>query len=169
MLLFPATSLPLPLNITAPADDHSRVVLKEVPGVEGSDYINASFIDVSCKQRVKSILHHSAYFCHRDMVTKSTHTLPLKVSPPLRVKKRDKLCNMYICIFSSSSSTRTTARVIGTVLEDGVGAPAAHYCDAHQLCGGWEGESRDVCPLDTASCVLQLTHCCTGEVCPVLA
>ena len=77
-------------------------------------------------------------------------------------------------VFSSASSslsfsTRTTARVIGAVLEDGVGAPATHYCDVHQLCGGWEGESRDVCPLDTASCVLQLTHCCTDEVCPVLA
>ena len=54
---FPSTRLLLPLNTTAPADDHSRVVLKEVPGVEGSDYINASFIDVSCKQRLKSILH----------------------------------------------------------------------------------------------------------------
>ena len=30
------------------ADDKSRVRLSEIPGVEGSDYINASFIDV-CK------------------------------------------------------------------------------------------------------------------------
>ena len=30
------------------ADDKSRVCLTEIPGVEGSDYINASFIDV-CK------------------------------------------------------------------------------------------------------------------------
>ena len=28
-------------------DDHTRVVLKADPDVEGSDYINASFIDVS--------------------------------------------------------------------------------------------------------------------------
>ena len=127
--------------------------------MEGSDYINASFIDVSCWQRVKSNLHHSACVWHRDMVAKSMHILPLKVSPLLRVRICEQLCNMYICTFSLpppllSFSTRTTARVIGTVLEDGVGAPATHYCDAHQLCGGWEGESRDVCPLDTASCVV---------------
>jgi len=29
------------------SDDDSRVVLETIPGVEGSDYINASFIDVS--------------------------------------------------------------------------------------------------------------------------
>ena len=28
------------------ADDKSRVCLSEIPGLEGSDYINASFIDV---------------------------------------------------------------------------------------------------------------------------
>ena len=28
------------------ADDHTRVKLKKDPDVEGSDYINASFIDV---------------------------------------------------------------------------------------------------------------------------
>ena len=28
-------------------DDHNRVMLKEESDVEGSDYINASFIDVS--------------------------------------------------------------------------------------------------------------------------
>ena len=78
--------------------------------------------------------------CHRDMVTKSMRILPLKVSVP------QKDLTNYVHIFSSTSSsfsfsTRTAARVIGTVLEDGVGAAATHYCDAHQLCGGWEGES----------------------------
>ena len=29
-------------------DDHCRVMLEGKPGDEGSDYINASFIDVSC-------------------------------------------------------------------------------------------------------------------------
>ena len=29
-------------------DDHCRVILQGRPGDEGSDYINASFIDVSC-------------------------------------------------------------------------------------------------------------------------
>ena len=27
-------------------DDHARVILKELTGVRGSDYINASYIDV---------------------------------------------------------------------------------------------------------------------------
>ena len=31
-------------------DDFSRVKLREIPGEEGSDYINASFLDVSYKQ-----------------------------------------------------------------------------------------------------------------------
>ena len=35
------------------ADDDTRVHLKEVPDVEGSDYINASFIEV--KSTVKGI------------------------------------------------------------------------------------------------------------------
>ena len=30
-----------------PPDDHSRVKLQEIPGVVGSDYINANFFDVS--------------------------------------------------------------------------------------------------------------------------
>ena len=30
-------------------DDFSRVKLLEIPGEEGSDYINASFLDVSCR------------------------------------------------------------------------------------------------------------------------
>lgn len=29
------------------ADDETRVVLRVTPGVEGSDYINANFVDVS--------------------------------------------------------------------------------------------------------------------------
>ena len=31
------------------SDDESRVKLKELPGEEGSDYINASHLDVSLK------------------------------------------------------------------------------------------------------------------------
>ena len=89
-------------------------------------------------------------------MTKSMHILPLKVSPLPRVKNVMQYVYLYLllCLLLLSSSTRTTARVIGTVLEDGVGAPATHYCDAHQLCGGWEGESRDVCPVNMASSVV---------------
>ena len=62
---------------------------------------------------------------------------------------------LLLCLLLLSSSTRTTARVIGTVLEDGVGAPSTHNCDAHQVCGGWKGESGDVCPVNIASSVVQ--------------
>ena len=41
------------------ADDDTRVHLKEIPNVEGSDYINASFIEV--KSTLKSIFALSAY------------------------------------------------------------------------------------------------------------
>ena len=50
------------------ADDKSRVCLTEIPGVEGSDYINASFIDVRktysrsvsylCKPRSEKVAEH---------------------------------------------------------------------------------------------------------------
>ena len=36
----------LPLNAYA-TDDDNRVVLKSIAGIKGSDYINASFVDVS--------------------------------------------------------------------------------------------------------------------------
>ena len=36
------------LCVTGCADNFSRVLLEQQPGVEGSDYINASYIDVSC-------------------------------------------------------------------------------------------------------------------------
>ena len=34
-------------NVFLTIDDHSRVRLQEIPNVPGSDYINASFTDVS--------------------------------------------------------------------------------------------------------------------------
>ena len=46
--------LKLLINLTI--DDHCRVVLEGRPGDEGSDYINASFIDVSCN--IISILYY---------------------------------------------------------------------------------------------------------------
>ena len=39
------TVWPAVLNLLY-TDDQSRVCIKEIPGVEGSDYINASFIEV---------------------------------------------------------------------------------------------------------------------------
>ena len=41
------------------ADDQSRVCLTEIPGVEGSNYINASFIDVCIYISLQHIALHS--------------------------------------------------------------------------------------------------------------
>ena len=50
-------------------------------------------------------------------------------------------CNL--CCGSTTASSyvlfRAHGKVSGAVLEDGVGISVAHYCDAHQMCGGWEG------------------------------
>ena len=35
------------LELAITTDDHSRVRLKDIPNVPGSDYINANYIDVS--------------------------------------------------------------------------------------------------------------------------
>lgn len=34
--------------VVSPSDDHSRVVLTQLDGNACSDYVNASYIDVSC-------------------------------------------------------------------------------------------------------------------------
>ena len=52
-------SLPPVVNIVLFADDHTRVVLKSDPNMEGSDYINASFIDVS-----KCLYYYSSNICN---------------------------------------------------------------------------------------------------------
>lgn len=36
------------LVLLSPTDDHSRVVLTQLDGNPSSDYVNASYIDVSC-------------------------------------------------------------------------------------------------------------------------
>lgn len=45
------------LCVTGCADNFSRVLLEQQPGVEGSDYINASYIDVShlCDSLISSV------------------------------------------------------------------------------------------------------------------
>ena len=61
-------------------DDYNRVVLEEIPGVQGSDYINASFIDViiSC---TALCLVTVVIFCifYRD-TGRRRYTLQLRVS-----------------------------------------------------------------------------------------
>ena len=52
--------LSLPILFTD-SDDHTRVELKKDPELEGSDYINASFVDVS----VLKIFNHCDYQPHK--------------------------------------------------------------------------------------------------------
>ena len=39
------------------SDDFSRVKLKEIPGEEGSDYINASHLDVRARHNLLAYIH----------------------------------------------------------------------------------------------------------------
>ena len=47
-------------------DDFCRVKLQEIEGVEGSDYVNASYVDVSTSGRPVHIPHHKkfSFFCN---------------------------------------------------------------------------------------------------------
>ena len=59
-------------------DDHSRVRMLENPGVPGSDYINANFLDVSkCKCACIATIYYFVY--PRDMI-EIKHSLLHKVS-----------------------------------------------------------------------------------------
>ena len=60
-------------SVSSPSDDDSRVHLAQIPGVEGSDYINANFIDVS------SAVHVSNAF---DSSSRAQY-LPLSLTWPL--------------------------------------------------------------------------------------
>ena len=71
-------------------DDHSRVRMLENPGVPGSDYINANFLDVSkctCKCVCIATIHYFVY--SRDMI-EIKHSLLHKVG-----------CTVEQIIFSS--------------------------------------------------------------------
>ena len=57
-------------------DDHSRVCLTNIPGKHGSDYINASFIDVSLL--VYSCSNTPVHILYRDIARKNS-TLQHKV------------------------------------------------------------------------------------------
>ena len=66
-------------NLCTDSDDHTRVELKKDPEVEGSDYINASFIDVSCLE-ISSPNHANSLLIHsRATQTKNKSILLHKV------------------------------------------------------------------------------------------
>ena len=98
------------------ADDRNRCRLSAVPGVEGSDYINASFIDVMTP--------------YRWMVVKVIHTL----STGLPQGK------------GLHSHPRPTSRHTGRFLEVSVAAKECDYCHAHQREGGRKGSSAPPLP-----------------------
>lgn len=66
------------LTIVLWSDDESRVVLSEIPGVEGSDYINASWIDVGVIMYSYEDKLMLCVFFHRATNVKM-HTLQVKV------------------------------------------------------------------------------------------
>ena len=60
------------------SDDDCRVCLSELPGVVGSDYINASFITVRISQYIHTLyipLNDYLFACGRDMQEKITTLL----------------------------------------------------------------------------------------------
>ena len=77
------------------SDDHSRVKLKEIAGEEGSNYINACFLNVSAECLRYVVLFgrssHGLLFLHRATIVRM-RTLRLKVSA----------CNICTCIMSKT-------------------------------------------------------------------
>ena len=107
-------------TLTLNIDDKSRVCLTETPGVEGSDYINASFIDVreihTCSIDARCFDSGISY---RAMVKRIMAILQHKVS-----------CysiNPHFCCYPH----RTSGGISGEVLEYGVAVQVTNYCHAH--------------------------------------
>lgn len=46
------------VELIKPLDDNSRVRLLEIPGVPGSDYINANYLDVSSGNSITVVYSH---------------------------------------------------------------------------------------------------------------
>ena len=58
-------------------DNYNRVIIKMKPGIGGSDYINASFIDVSLSRNI--LIYIELFFC-TEYVIKKYHYNSLMVS-----------------------------------------------------------------------------------------
>lgn len=99
-------------------DDNSRVILTAIPDVEGSDYINASIIDVSYLIRVhKQVrIEHSviAYTCLVSCIG----------------LQQGRLLH---------SSTRSQGQHRGRLLAHDLGEETLQHCHAHQVCGDRQG------------------------------
>ena len=134
---FPASLLPLPFIPSPsppsplPPDDSYRVRLLLHPGVVGSDYMNASYVDVSTYNTPFSPSLHSAL---PPPLTFSSPHLP---SPftflPLPFTGLPAASSVH----SDPGSTETHS---GRLLADGLGAQSLYHHDA--LSAGGEGEGR---------------------------
>ena len=85
------------------SDDHSRVKLKEIAGEEGSNYINACFLNVSAECLRYVVLFrrssHGLLFLHRATIVRM-RTLRLKVSACTCIMSRTILKLMFVCLFA---------------------------------------------------------------------
>ena len=72
-----------PSNIVDLTDDASRVKLKELNDIPGSDYINASYIDVRVDVRYQTKNYLILEFTFRDTIVRK-YILPLRVSRDIK-------------------------------------------------------------------------------------
>ena len=81
------------------SDDDSRVRLDEIPGVEESDYINASWINVMDQRRI--ILHFPLFKCAGLQASKCLHCIS-------RYKIQTVICMSYEIISYPIGPKETT-------------------------------------------------------------
>ena len=72
-----------PSNIVDLTDDASRVKLKELNDIPGSDYINASYIDVRVDVLYQTKNYLILEFTFRDTIVRK-YILPLRVSRDIK-------------------------------------------------------------------------------------
>ena len=93
------THLTLSLTPSLLSDDDSRVVLEEIPGEKGSDYINASWIDVTnTKHTHLHTLTHLHIFIHPHTLT-HLHTPTHTYTHSLTHTHTHTQCNRFFLTF----------------------------------------------------------------------
>ncbi len=110
-------------------DDHSRVTLKPFAGIEGSDYINASWLKVNL-----------------NLSTLHVVVLSFLLLSSIGLPTTEGL----------HSSSRSYAQLTGGLLAYDLGVQTRQHCHAHQVQGRRQGESatsNTVTKLTTNMCV----------------